>query len=83
MSSRKPFNGDAGYRSSLRAPFGYVVIYDRKHGGDWIDADTRWVVAAFNHDKANIALLECPSQSVARQTMKDASTGDADWINQP
>lgn len=38
MPKPKPFNGDAGYKASLRAAFGHLVIYDRASGGDWIDA---------------------------------------------
>ena len=83
MSTRKPFNGDAGYLCSLRAPFGHVVVYDRAHGGDWIDGDTRWVVAAYDHNKGNIALLDCDTQRIARQTMKNARNGHHDWIKQP
>lgn len=83
MNIRKPFNGDAGYLCSLRAPFGHVVVYDRARGGDWIDGDTRWVVAAYDHDKRNIALLDCETQRIARQTMKDARNGHHDWIEQP
>ena len=82
MSARKPFDSAAGYVCSLRAPFGHVVVYDRARGGDWIDAGPRWVVAAYDHDKRNIALLDCESQRVARRTMKDARNGDHDWIEQ-
>lgn len=83
MNVRKPFSGDAGYVCSLRTRFGHVVVYDRTRGGGWIDADTRWVVAAYDHDKRNIALLDCQSQRIARQTMKDARDGHHDWIEQP
>ena len=80
MSNRKPFNDDAGYKCSLRAPFGHVVVYDRKNGGDWIDADTRWVVSAYDHEELNIALLECETERLARDTMKGARDGHHDWI---
>ena len=80
MSNRKPFNRHAGYKCSLRAPFGHVVVYDRSRGGDWIDADTRWVVAAYDRELRNIALLECPTEGIARQTMKAARRGDHDWM---
>ena len=79
-SKRKPFNNDAGYRASRRTSFGWVVIYDRKAGADWIDADTRWVVAAYDQDKANIALIECGSFARATEVMKDTQAGDVDWI---
>ena len=80
MSKRKPFNGDAGYKCSLRTPFGYVVLYDRERGGDWIDGGERWVVAAYDHEQSGLALLDCPSERIARQTMKDARAGFHDWI---
>ena len=80
MSARKPFNGDAGYKASLRTWFGWVVIYDRENGGDWIDADSRWVVAAYDEDKMNLALLEARSEREARRVMKDTRDGWWEWI---
>ena len=83
-SRRKPHQDDAGYLCSLKTRFGRCVIYDRHApDGDWINADTRWVVAAYDHDDSNIALLECDSQQVARTTMKDARDGHFDWIESP
>ena len=82
MSKRKPFNDDAGYVASLRAPFGHVVIYDRKNGGDWIDGDERWIVASYDHDKGNIALIETGSLRRAREIMKDARDGSHDWMDE-
>jgi len=61
-------------------PFGHAVVYDRKNGGDWIDADERWVVAAYDHDRSNIGLMECSSERRAREIMKDARDGEAHWI---
>ena len=83
MSKHKPFHRDAGYKCSLRAPFGHVVVYDRSRGGDWIDADTRWVAAAYDHELRNTALLECRTERIARKTMKAARDGDHDWIQTP
>ena len=82
MSNRKPFNEDLGYRCSLRTPFGYVVLYDRKNGGDWIDGGERWVIAAYDHDESNLALLDVASEKLAREHMKDARAGLADWVLQ-
>ena len=79
-SRRKPFNRDAGYHCSKRTAFGYCVVYDREKGGDWIDADTRWVAAAFDNELRNMALLDCTSERMARDIMKDASLGNHDWI---
>lgn len=85
MSKRKPFNEDAGYKASLRTPFGHAVIYDRENGGDWIDADTRWVVAAYDSEHSNLAIMEASSLRIARETMKGAREHgfQTDWIQFP
>ena len=81
-SKRKPFNLDAGYKASRRTSFGWVVIYDRNKGGDWIDGDTRWVVAAYNQEQGNIGLLDCETRALAITTMKLAQSGECvDWID--
>ena len=82
MSTRKPFNNDAGYVASLRAAFGHVVIYDRKKCGGWIDGEERWIVASYDHDKSNIALIETGSLRRAREIMKDARDGSHDWMDE-
>ena len=82
MSKRKPFNNDAGYVASLRAAFGHVVIYDRDNGGDLIDVEDRWIVASYDHDKGNIALIETSSLRRAREIMKDARDGFHDWMDE-
>lgn len=82
MSKRKPFNGDAGYVASLRAPFGHVVIYDRNNGADWIDGEERWQVLSWTHDENNIAIIETSSLHRAREIMKDARDGNHDWMDE-
>ncbi|MDE0660303.1 MAG: hypothetical protein OXI79_11705 [Gammaproteobacteria bacterium] len=59
MSKRKPYNRDAGYKCSLKTPFGHAVVYDRERGGGWIDGEGRWVVAAYDRTGKNIGLLDC------------------------
>ena len=82
MSVRKPYNGDAGYHCSLKTSFGHAVVYDREKGGDWIDADTRWVLSAYNTEGANIGLLECSSEREVRASMKGTRDGTfVDWID--
>ena len=47
MKKRKPHDDYAGYVSERKVhayPGGYVIILDRKNGGDWVDAGNRWVV---------------------------------------
>ncbi|KMW56952.1 hypothetical protein AIOL_001910 [Candidatus Rhodobacter oscarellae] len=83
MSKRKPLNDTAGYVASLKTPFGYVMITDRDKGGDWIDSEERWVVSAFDHQLANLALIEASSLRRAREIMKDARRDGfaTDWID--
>ena len=40
----------------------------------------RWVAAAFDNELRNMALLDCTSERMARDIMKDASLGNHDWI---
>ena len=80
---RKPFNGDAGYVASRKVPEpkgGWCVIYDRANGGDWIDGDERWVVAAFDRHKGNVGLLDCRTRGLAIETMKLAQSGNLNWV---
>ena len=81
VSKRKPFSGDAGYVSSRRARWGYVVVYDRENGGDWIDGETRWVVGAYTNELSNIGLLDCATRKLAMLTMKLAVEGESpEWV---
>lgn len=85
MSNRKPLNDTAGYVASLRAPFGHLMITDRDNGGSWIDSSERWVISAFDHDMANLAMIEASSLRRAREIMKDARDAgyETDWIDFP
>ena len=80
QSKRKPYNGDAGYHCSLKTRFGHVVLYDRRNGGDWIDGGERWVLAAFDHSGANLALLDCKTERYGRRAMRDTRDGWTEWI---
>lgn len=68
----KPFNNDAGYVCMVNTPFGYAVVYDRKNGGDWIDADDRWVTVAYDKDQSQVSMISSRTQSLARDAMKGA-----------
>jgi len=75
MAKRKPHSEIAGYvaeRKCLRPCGGHVVIYDRKNGGDWIDADDRWVVF---HEPSTLH-VSVPSLAFARDIMKNAAAAD-------
>lgn len=80
QSKRKPYNGDAGYHCSLKTPFGHVVLYDRRNGGDWIDGGERWVLAAYDRGGSNLALLDCRTERWGRRAMKDTRDGWTEWI---
>ena len=78
--AKTDWNRDAGYVASLRFSGGTAVIYDRQNGGDWIDGDTRWVVAAYDELKRNIGLLDCSSLRIARELIKSTRAGEIDWL---
>lgn len=84
MSSRKPYNEDAGYVCSRKMPnnLGHVVIYDRNNGGDWIDGETRWILAHYDQNGANDGLLDFPTKADAIGMMKDTVAGETDWFGQ-
>ena len=77
-----PFRGDPGHVRARRTAFGWVVLYDRQKGGDWIDADTRWVMAAYNDLNQNIGLLDCESRAWGFAAMADTVLGWHDWIGE-
>ena len=82
MSKLKPFNDDLGYVASRRTAFGWVVLYDRESGGDWIGSPSRWVLLASDETKHTIGVLDCPTRKWARDVMKDTANGRHDWIGQ-
>lgn len=81
-TKRKPFNGDAGYVCMANTPFGYAVVYDRENGGDWIDADERWMTVAYDKDQSQISMISSRTQPLARDAMKGArELGlQCDWV---
>ena len=78
----KPFNGDAGYVCMMNTPFGFAVVYDRENGGDWIDADDRWLTVAYDKNKSQISMMPSRTQALARDTMKGARElgFECDWV---
>ena len=81
MRVPNPFKVNDGYVDSRRTQFGWVVVYDRLNGGDWLDADERWILTAWTHDVRNLALLDCGTRREAIDTMRDAVDGFHDWID--
>lgn len=81
-SKRKPLNDTAGYVASRKCvQGGYVMVIDRKNGGDWIDADTRWVVCKHDANLAGEAILEMDTKAHAIQLMKDTAEGYDEWYS--
>ena len=75
MSRRKPHNDIAGYVAELkchRPCGGHIVIYDRKNGADWIDADDRYIVM---HEPSSLH-VSVTNMPTARDLMKDAARGE-------
>ena len=77
-TSRKPHSGISGYHAERRCRRpcgGHIVIYDRKNGAGWIDADERWVVS---HEPSGLHVA-VSNEKTARALMKDcaADVGEA------
>jgi hypothetical protein len=81
-SKRKPYNDDAGYVCSRKCPDnGHVVVYDRQNGGDWIDGETRWIVAKYNSEGLNRGLMDMPTKADAIGFMKETAAGEDSWYD--
>lgn len=79
-SKRKPLNDTAGYVCSRKCvQGGYVMVIDRKNGGDWIDAETRWVVDKRDDNLFNEGLMDMPTKADAIAFMKETAAGLDDW----
>ena len=79
-SKRKPLNDTAGYVCSRKcAQGGYVMVVDRENGGDWINAETRWVVAKYDAGLACEGLMDLPTKADAIGFMKETAAGLDDW----
>lgn len=84
-SVRKPHNNVAGYVCELKAKLGgHIVIYDRQRGGDWIDADQRWVVmhepSSLHVEVRTLAHARDVMKGVARAVTRDEAAGYADIL---
>ena len=78
--ANNPYSDSPGYRKAAKTRFGYVVLYDREKGGDWIDGDTRWVISAYDNDQRNIALLDLSTKREGESALEDSRFGWEDWI---
>lgn len=54
------------------------VLYDRHKGGDWIDADDRWVVCRYVDGNTNTGIVSFATRAHAMDTLRDAVSGDLD-----
>ena len=75
-STRKPFNGDAGYKCSRRYKWGWAVVYDNQNQQTGIDTETRWFVAAYNNEQENTGILDCRTKADAIDIMKYPDQAD-------
>ena len=65
MSNRKPHNDTAGYVCERRHPHGgWLMLLDRQNGGDWVDADTRWVLV-----RMDVGHMACGTVAVVSRAM--------------
>ena len=80
-TNRKPHSDTAGYVTERKSKHprlpGHFVIIDRQNGGDWIDADNRWVVIHANGDKFG-CMVSLPSCKAARDVMYHVAGGGDD-----
>lgn len=80
MASRNPYSDDPGFVCARKCPDGgYAVVYDRDNGGDWIDGETRWVLAKFSPDMFNQGILDLPTKADAIGMMRETAAGADDW----
>ena len=54
------------------------VLYDRNKGGDWIDADDRWVVCRYLNGDTNTGIVSFGTKAHALDVIRGAVTGDLD-----
>ena len=80
-SGHRPHSNTAGYVTERRSHHprlpGHFVIIDRKNGGDWIDADDRWVVIHINGDACG-CMVSLTSLPAARDIMRAMAAGGDD-----
>lgn len=75
MTKRKPHNDTGGYVCELKgARGGYLVILDRDRGGDWIDADARWLLVWMGTEGAGTFV----AYSSLRSARADMKAGNKD-----
>jgi len=78
---RKPHRDTAGYVTERKSKHpklpGHFVIIDRQQGGDWIDADHRWIVIHANGDKFG-CMVALKSLTSARDIMYHVCAGGDD-----
>ena len=65
-SNRKPHNDTAGYVCERRHPKGgWLMLLDRDNGGDWIDADERWILVRLDAVGSGLGTLGVQSKAMA------------------
>lgn len=78
MSKRKPHNDISGYvceRKSYHPKLpGHFVVIDRKNGGDWIHAESRWVLMHMDGQKCK-CFVSVTDRKSATDLMKEIANG--------
>lgn len=70
-----PFLDEPGYITHRKEAAGAdFVLYDRRNGGDWIDAEDRWVVARYL-DGQNTGIVSFGTRSMAMDVLRDVAAG--------
>lgn len=81
-NTSSPHSDDAGFVLERRLPDGSTLaLYDRNKGGDWIDADARWIVCRYDHDDVNTGIVSFETRKDATETMRAEASGEATGID--
>lgn len=84
MSTSNPYEDDKGYVKARRcSDGGFVVVYDRQKGGEWLDADTRWVLIKYSTEKNVQGQRNFKTKEPAMFLMENTVLGnDVEWYDQ-
>jgi hypothetical protein len=69
-------------RSVAGADGACFALYDRNAGGDWLDADDRWVACRYLPDGTNTGVVSFPTRRLAESALADEKAGrdtGIDW----
>lgn len=84
MKQENPYKTDPGYVAARHChDGGFVVVYDRLKGGEWISGgDTRWVAVKYSNHNSNQGVTNFKTRAAALILMEATSIGnDVDWYD--